>query len=165
MMRPAPLSNDTALPKDAIRYHLSQISSADAMPTVSVLLQPTSPLRLASDITACIDCIMEDGCDSAATFVKSPSSPFRAWVKTENGPKPFLPEHNPWRPRQALPPTYALNGAVYAFKTVPFLADESHSFLPGKSHMVEMPEERSIDIDTALDLKIAETIKRTLDGH
>lgn len=162
MMRPSALSDDIALPKDAIRYHLGQIAKEGSMPEISILLQPTSPLRIPSDITRCIDSILEDGYDSAATFVKTPSSPYRAWLKTDDGPKPFLSDHNPWRPRQELPSTFSLNGAVYAVKTDIFLADNTHSFLPGKSHMVEMPKERSIDIDSALDLKIAEAVKLSL---
>lgn len=164
MMRPDALSDDTALPKDAIRYHLGQMAKAGDVPEIIILLQPTSPLRIARDITDCVERIIEGGYESAATFVKSPSSPYRAWRQTDDGPVPFLPEHNPWRPRQALPPTYALNGAVYAVKTDIFLADESHSFLPGKACMVEMPETRSVDIDTALDLKIAEIVKLSLDS-
>ena len=40
-------------------------------------------------------------------------------------------------------------------KTDIFLVDDTHSFLPGKAKMVLMPDERSVDIDTKLDLDIA----------
>ena len=43
-------------------------------------------------------------------------------------------------------------------KTDVFLADGTHSFLPGKAKMVLMPDERSVDIDTKLDLDIAAAI-------
>jgi len=163
MMRPEELSDDTAMPKDAIRYHLAQLKQDGYVPDISILLQPTSPLRVSQDITSCIEHLTDEKYDSAATFVKSPSSPYRAWLKTETSPKPFLPEHNPWRPRQALPTTYALNGAVYAVKTEVFLTDDSHSFLPGQSALVEMSAERSVDIDTPLDLIIATAVKQYLD--
>ena len=155
MMRGEALSNDTALPKDAIRYHLSQM---DVQPDITVLLQPTSPLRAADDITNCLTPILSEGYDSAATFMKAPKSPYHAWTEDSGTPSPFVEGFNPWQPRQALAPTYCLNGACYAVKTDVFLADNTHSFLPGKAKMVVMPDERSVDIDTKLDLDIAAAI-------
>ena len=159
MMRPDDLASDTALPKDAIRHHRAEL---DALPDVVVLLQPTSPLRLPSDIDACVAPVLGGEADSAATFVKSTESPYRAW-RVENGGAivPAVAGHDPWRPRQALPPTYRLNGAVYAVRTDIFLCDDSHSFLPGRARMVEMPAERSHDIDVQADLDaVADVLRR-----
>lgn len=159
MMRPDELASDTALPKDAIRHHLAEL---DARPDVVVLLQPTSPLRLASDIDACVAPVLSGEADSAATFVRSAESPYRAWRVSEDGAiVPAISGHDPWRPRQALPPTYRLNGAVYAVRTDVFLSDDSHSFLPGRARMVEMPAERSHDIDVQADLDaVAEVLRQ-----
>ncbi len=158
MMRPDALATDTAMPKDAMRHHLKELSKENINPDIVVLLQPTSPLRQPQDITACVSAITVEHYDSAATFVKSPSSPYRAWLDAEHGPEPFVQDYDPWLPRQKLPTTYSLSGAVYAVRTDVFLADASHSFLPAKCKIVTIPPERSIDIDTALDLKIAETV-------
>jgi len=159
MMRGEALSNDTALPKDAIRYHLSQM---ETQPDITVLLQPTSPLRISEDITNCLTPLLYEGYDSAATFMKAPKSPYQAWTENKGSPSPFVEGFNPWQPRQALPPTYCLNGACYAMKTDVFLADGSHSFVPGKAKMVLMPDERSVDIDTKLDLDIASAIYKAV---
>lgn len=149
-MRPDELASDTALPKDALRYHLSQM---DTLPDVIVLLQPTSPLRIVDDIAACLTPVLSGEADSAATFVASTQSPYREWTCAKDGSvSPAIPDHDPWRPRQALPQTYRLNGAVYAVRTDLFLSDNSHSFLPGRNRMVLMPDERSIDIDVRDDL-------------
>jgi len=158
LMRSEELSHDTALPKDALRYHIAELEKAGRRPDITVLLQPTSPLRLARDISDCLLPIIQEGYDSAATFMKAPKSPFHAWTEAGDGPVPFIEGFNPWQPRQALAPTYCLNGAAYAAKTDIFLADDSHSFIPGRAKMVIMPEERSVDIDTHLDLAIAEAI-------
>jgi len=155
MMRGEELSNDTALPKDAIRYHLGQMQTK---PDITVLLQPTSPLRISEDITNCLTPLLNEGYDSAATFMKAPKSPYQAWTEENGTPSPFINSFNPWLPRQALAPAYCLNGACYAVKTDVFLTDNTHSFLPGKSKMVLMPDERSVDIDTKLDLDIAAAI-------
>lgn len=163
MVRPDELANDVAMPKDAIRYHLKALKSEGRMPYITVLLQPTSPLRGSQDIQACLNEIINNGMDSSATFVKSPSSPYRAWIQDDEGHLcPFMTGFDPWQPRQALPETFALNGAVYAVKTDLLLSQSDHSFLPGKSAMVVMPEERSVDIDTLLDFIVAEAVHDSL---
>ena len=155
MMRSKNLASDKARPKDAILYHLSQM---DSKPEVTVLLQPTSPLRIAEDITNCLIPILEQNYDSAATFIKAPRSLYHAWIEEDDTPKPFMTDVDPWQPRQSQSPTYCINGACYAVKTDIFLADETHNFLPGRAKMVLMPRERSVDIDTKLDLDIAAAI-------
>lgn len=58
--RPPELCNDQALNEDVLRYHLAQ-QPHDWV----VLLQPTSPLRTAEDIDACIErAQMGDACVS-----------------------------------------------------------------------------------------------------
>ncbi len=60
IVRPAELATDTASSEDVIRHALS-LHPADWV----VLLQPTSPLRTAEDIDACIErAQMGDGCIS-----------------------------------------------------------------------------------------------------
>lgn len=160
MMRPDALATDTAMPKDAILYHLEQMAQTGRVADIMVLLQPTSPLRLPEDVEACVRAVRERGFDSAATFVRSPSSPFRAWLNEPEGPRPFIEGFDPWKPRQALPETFALNGAVYAARVDIFAATPGNSFLPGRGCMVVMPPERSVDIDHAIDLLTAEAVAR-----
>lgn len=157
MMRPDELAGDTALPKDALRYHLGELSREGVEPDRIVLLQPTSPLRSPGNI---LDCLarLDEGSDSAATFVEAPVSPSRLWAIDAGEPRLYFEGENPWEGRQQLQKAFALNGAVYAVKTRPFLEDDSPSFLPGKSSAVIMSEEDSIDIDTLTDFVIAESI-------
>ncbi|GJL96028.1 MAG: acylneuraminate cytidylyltransferase [Hyphococcus sp.] len=157
MMRPATLASDTAPPKEAIRYHIDEIKPADR-PDIIVLLQPTSPLRAVKDISACVISVRDHGNDSCATFIEAPGDVFRAWKKTDKGMAPLYDGHDPWARRQDLPAAFVLNGAVYAVRAAPFLADHSINWLPGKSDMTVMPAERSIDIDTALDFDFAELV-------
>lgn len=159
MMRPDALADDTAMPKDALRYHLGTL---DSLPDITILLQPTSPLRTSEDIDACLSPLREKRADSAATFVRATQSPYRDWRESGDGTVvPVVAGFNPWLPRQALPPTYRLNGAVYAVRTRLFLNDDSHSFLPGRAQMVLMPAERSVDIDVREDLNRAAALMRT----
>ncbi|MBR9824352.1 MAG: acylneuraminate cytidylyltransferase family protein [Alphaproteobacteria bacterium] len=162
--RPAELASDTALPKDALRYHHDAMSK-DERPDVIVLLQPTSPLRLPADIDACVDAVVQEGWDSACTFKSADTNPHRAWRDDGGQLRPFIENSNPWAPRQALPTAIQLNGAVYAVRTDVFFADSSPSFLVGRAKAVIMSSERSVDIDTALDMRLAEVTKAHLDAE
>ncbi len=66
---------------------------------------------------------------------------------------PVLPIENRPTRRQLLPQAYALNGAVYVAKIDWLMA--SRSFLTPETIAYLMPRERSVDIDTAMDFKIA----------
>jgi CMP-N-acetylneuraminic acid synthetase len=58
--------------------------------------------------------------------------------------------------RQDLPPVYQLNGAIYVTRRKVLMEEER---LLGKHTLSYiMPQERSIDIDTPIDFKIAEII-------
>ena len=56
--------------------------------------------------------------------------------------------------RQDLPKYYRINGAIYLSNVDFFL--NNGSIYEGKVIGYEMPQERSVDIDTAFDFKIAE---------
>jgi N-acylneuraminate cytidylyltransferase len=125
---------------------------------VTVLLEPTSPLRSVEDIDACLDQLRQTpSVDSVATFTEAELNPHRAWRLKGGSPEPFIEGAVPWRPRQALPEAYQLNGAVYAFWT-DRLPKDAIAPLFGQAGAVYMPAERSVDIDTELDLKLANLI-------
>ena len=58
--------------------------------------------------------------------------------------------------RQSTPSVFAMNASVYAWKT-PVLLNQTN-LISGKVKHVEMPEERSIDIDAEIDFKLVEII-------
>ena len=128
-----------------------------ALDDVLVLLEPTCPLRSPEDIGACLRRLAGGGLDSVATFKPAELHPHRAWRIQSEAASPFLSAVDPWQPRQKLPPAFQLNGAVYAFRTDRLPAD-SAAILFGAMGAVVMPAERSIDIDDALDLLVAEAV-------
>jgi N-acylneuraminate cytidylyltransferase len=155
--RPADLATDDALVVDALRYHLEEWRSSDADPAVVVLLEPTCPLRTVEDVRACLRRLAAGDVDSVGTFTEAALNPHRAWRVNEGTPKPFVDEAVPWRPRQQLPDAYQLNGGVYAFFADRLPAD-SVAPLFGRTGAVYMPEERSVDIDSAVDLRLANVL-------
>jgi N-acylneuraminate cytidylyltransferase len=124
-----------------------------------VLLEPTCPFRVVKDVQKCLE-LLDNGFDSAATFVDAEVNPHRTWRLTKGQPSPFIDSANPWLPRQELPEAYQLNGGCYAFKTtaVRSATSDNPSLLFGKAGSVQMPPERSVDIDSPVDLIVAQTM-------
>lgn len=158
IMRPAELATDKSLPKDAVLQVLESLEARGRNYEYVVLLQPTSPLRIAADIDACIELVHKKNLDSAASFMKSKTNPYRAFKIEDGKPDTFIDGVNPWQPRQDLPNSYELNGAVYVVNVKGFRAEKTASFLFGKTGATIMPEERSHDIDTLLDFVTCEAL-------
>ena len=63
--------------------------------------------------------------------------------------------------RQDVPAVYELNGAIYGWKRQSFLASEN--FIHDDSDIYIMPAERSIDIDTEFDFRIARLLMESVE--
>ena len=69
---------------------------------------------------------------------------------------PVMPSGVQVTRRQNLPPTYALNGAVYVADSA--WLRERRSYLAEETLGYVMPRERSLDIDTELDFRVLESL-------
>lgn len=155
--RPDHLSGDTALPADMLRDLIARLRAQGETARYVVLLEPTAPFRLPEDISNCLRRLHEDGLDSVATFMDAHLNPHRAWTIADGQATPFIPGAIPWLPRQALPPAYQLNGAVYAF-IADGLKPDTPAVLFGNSGAVIMDKARSFDIDDAQDFAVANAL-------
>ncbi len=131
--RPAHLATDEAT-TEAVVMHA--ICALDDTFDIVCLLQPTSPLRTASDIDGCLELLMSNR--SAVSVCESHHVIF-------DGTEP--------KRRQDRPPTLVLNGAVYCCYVSDFM--EHRAFITGQTAPYVMPQERSVDIDTQADLEYA----------
>lgn len=152
-VRPAALADDAASSADVARHALGALERPYDL---LVLLQPTSPLRLTSDIEACIRRVAQGVAPSCISVTPAAKSPW--WMQTmdESGRlTPLLPPV-PAARRQDLPVVHVPNGAVYVVRVAWFL--EHGTFLGQDSVGHVMPAERSVDIDTLLDFRLAEAM-------
>ncbi len=152
-VRPAELANDQA---DSVSVALHALDSLERSFDLLVLLQPTSPLRLAADIDTCLRRLVDEGAPSCLGVTEAPCSPY--WMLTMDGAGRLmrLLDAPAATRRQDLPAVYVPNGAVYAVR-VPWL--RHHRAFVGEGTLGHiMPAERSVDIDTILDFHMAETI-------
>jgi N-acylneuraminate cytidylyltransferase len=148
LRRPAHLAQDDTPGVEPALHALEALPGFDMI----VLLQPTSPLRQASDIDGCIESCLAAGLTCCVSVVLATESPY--WMFTLTGEQALQPllatPGGVIARRQDLPPAYLLNGAVYAAGSA-WLAREGGFIRPGVRGWV-MPAERSLDIDGQADL-------------
>ena len=157
--RPDDLATDTSLVIDAIKYTVRKVEEEGEDVDIVILLEPTSPLRRTEDIEKCIQVLLEDRADSAATFTQSNVSPNRLWRVTDDVVEPFIEGAIPWLPRQKQPTAYELTGQIYALsKKILFEKEDSISTLSGRIFPVITPRETALDIDTEFDFLLAEKV-------
>jgi N-acylneuraminate cytidylyltransferase len=155
--RPASLAGDDAPSMDVVLHALDQLAGFEWI----VLLQPTSPLRLAVDIDAAIEQCLKTNAPACVSVCEAPASPWWMFQVGEQGAlRSFLPPEQRPAKRQDLPDLYALNGAVYVAKTE--WLQTSRSFLTEETVAYVMPPARSVDIDTLFDFQWAECL---LENH
>ncbi len=154
-VRPAELATGAARSIDVVRHALEVLpESYDLL----VLLQPTSPLRLAEDIDAAVRLCVESGAPACVSLTPADKPPH--WMHALSARqtlRPILPEYDRASRRQDLPPAYAVNGAVYVARTDWIRAQDN--FVTPETVGYVMPRERSIDIDDEFDLVLAEALE------
>ena len=131
------------------------LSNLDAKYDIVVLLQPTSPLRTAEDIVGAMNLFFEKEADTLFSVCETSHPMF--WCNTLDeslSAKDFVKKEYQ-KPRQMLPKSYTLNGAIYIIKTK--LLDNP-DFYSSKGYVYIMETKRSVDIDSELDFKIAEQL-------
>ena len=159
--RPDELASDDSSSIDVILHVLDYLGNRGELPDLFVLLQPTSPLRTSEDIEASINSFLESDCDSLVSVCELDHRSLLNF-SLEDG---FLVQNNNEAlfnsRRQDIPTHYALNGAIYI--TTPEFIRKNRSFYSDKTIPHVMSKEKSIDIDTPFDFRLAEFILNECD--
>lgn len=147
-------SGDTAGSWDVVREVIERFEEKSEFYDNIMLLQPTSPLRTDFDICNCFELMLKKEANAIISVCETEHSPL--WCNTlpadlcmDN----FRNEKYRDLPRQELPVFYRINGAVYLIKRKEL--DRSPMFTQ-HCYAYIMPHDRSIDIDSEVDFKIAE---------
>ena len=122
---------------------------------VLVDLDATSPLRDVKDIKDAYRQFLNENADILITACPARKNPYYNMVELVNGrvQKVKLLD-NPPRCRQNAPKVYDMNSSIYIWKRKTLLGNDS--LFTDKTSLYVMPEERSVDIDTALDWEFVE---------
>jgi N-acylneuraminate cytidylyltransferase/CMP-N,N'-diacetyllegionaminic acid synthase len=159
--RPDEMATDTAPKLPAIRHCLEQaIARTGTTPEIFVDLDVTSPLRLASDIAGAVDLLRQSGASNVITGARSRRSPYFNLVEQRADGSVGLSKSAdpPIVRRQDAPRCFDMNASIYVWRVASFLQHPA-VFYPD-TRLFEMPEERSIDIDSDLDFTLVELLLR-----
>lgn len=164
-MRPAELATDTAPTVPVVRHATEFVESQDDIRLDWVmLLQPTEPFRTVGDLEEALRLAETGGCDSVISVVQVFATHPMLMKRIEDGRlSPYCVEEIEGTRRQDYdPPAYMRNGAVYL--TARDVLMKRSTIWGDVIRPYVMPPERSISIDSELDLKLADLMMTDADG-
>lgn len=154
--RPSILATDTAGSREVILHAMEWADENAISYDCIVLLQPTSPLRNANDITKAIS-LYTPTIDMVVSVTDASSNPYYNCFECDNNGYLNISKGDGLiTRRQDAPPAYEYNGAIYVINPVSIRNMAMGAFSRKVPYI--MPRDRSIDIDTPLDLAVAEVI-------
>lgn len=154
LKRPDELASDTAAKIPAIRWGVEEAERILGLRfDTCVDLDATSPLRDVSDIKGAV-ALLEAGAGIVITAAPSRRSPYFNMVELdETGAARLVkPLDKATVRRQDAPKCFDMNASIYVWERE-VLAAEDKLFLP-TTKLFEMPEIRSMDIDSELDFQM-----------
>lgn len=156
-IRPDYLSNDTATTYDVLQHTIESLA-LNKPNILLVLLQPTSPLRTTEELDKAIEYFIQKNALGVVSVSEMEHSPLWANVlPDDNNMLNFLPNNIVGKRSQDLPTYYRINGSIYIYDIESLLKNKKVFFDERVFAFVTVPD-TSIDIDTMLDFKIAESI-------
>ena len=149
-------ASDVASSWDVVKEVLKKYQEMGIVFDTFTLLQPTSPLRKYEDIKKAYELFKEKDAIAVVSVCEMEHSPLWSNTLPENNSLSGFLRADSNKQRQKLETFYRINGAIYMADVKAFL--ENTNLYREDCYAYKMPAERSIDIDTELDFKIAETI-------
>lgn len=157
--RPSIISGDNSPERDAWIHAINFLKKKNINFDIFLSLPTTSPLRSLHDIKRSLKLIKK--CDFVFTGTKSKRSPWFNMVKVNKSKSlELLLKKNSLKvvTRQMTPHSYDLTTVAYVSR--PNYILQRKNFFSGKVMLNEIPECRSLDIDTNFDLKIARLLMK-----
>lgn len=155
-MRSSKTSSDTASSWDMVEEVLDAYRKIGKEFDSFCLLQPTSPLRTAEDISSAYNLYIEKASFAVVSVCEAEHSPLWCGHLSENNEFVDFIDPENIKQRQVGKVFYRLNGALYIVNINKF-SNDRFLYKTGSFAYVMSPE-KSVDIDTDIDFKLAEII-------
>lgn len=157
-MRPSALAQDDTPEWLAWQHAVQTLRAIGALSPAQafISLPPTAPLRAAEDVDRCLVALAEKDTDIVVTVRPAERNPYFNMVTLDGSGYAHLvvQPREPVPRRQSAPIVYDLTTVAYA--AWPEFVLRAQSMFDGRVRVVVVPSERALDIDTELDLRIAE---------
>ena len=159
ILRPAKISGDKSPELYAWKHAIqNDLNSEDE---IFISLPATSPLRSVKDIDKAILKFKKSNFDILIGITPSQRNPYLNMVKKIGKNIKIVIDRKNYYRRQDVPKVYDITTAIYIAKKRYFL--NTKEILKGKVGYIEIPKERSLDIDDMYDLKLAKILLRKED--
>ena len=158
IVRNPALCTDEASSMDVVFDALNQREEPGNTYDALILLQPTSPIRASKDITQSITLFERKNAQAVISVCECEHSPL--WTNTlsaDEAMSNFMPKQVMGKRSQDLPAYYRLNGAIYIANCQTLRENNTFFNLP-HSFAYIMQAENSVDVDSAIDLALAEVL-------
>jgi CMP-N,N'-diacetyllegionaminic acid synthase len=161
-VRPGDLAEDDTPDRPVFLHAIEWLKENEGYEfDILVNLRCTSPLRRPEHISAVLNCMLTEDCDSVRTVdaVQGKNHPYWCLRKDENGfGHSFIEsiERKKYYRRQLLPPAYSINALVDAMYVKTILKYDN--LYGSKMKLLETDPLYSMDIDTHKDLIICEAV-------
>lgn len=155
-VRPAELAQDDSTSVDVVRHAVQWLrDNKGENYDYVMILQPTSPLRTADDIDACIKKIVDTGADSVMAMKELVDYSLKKLKKIiDDKILPYAEDEGKApSPRHKLEKMYKRNASIFLTKTELVMVGDLFGQV-SRPHL--MPEERSVDINNLVDFDLAE---------
>jgi len=162
-LRPAELAQDTTEDWQVFVHLLDWLEEHQSwVPDLIVNLRPTSPMRTAKHVEDAIRLLVETGVDSVKAVCLARQHPHKMWLRRRDAEiepflkTPFRLSRGPDVPRAELEDVYWQNGVVDVTRIQ--VIREQRAMIGRRVAGLVTRLEESIDIDTPLDLALAELL-------
>ncbi len=163
--RPAELATDTAAKLPVIQHCVAEVEKQTGIRFNTLVdLDATSPLRLPEDIIGAVKLLEDSGVSNVITGMPARRSPYFNLVEVgvDDVARLSKPPQGLVVRRQDAPPCYDMNASVYVWQHDALFSNAT--IFNSDTRLYEMPEERSIDIDSELDFKFVEFLFKSKQG-
>lgn len=160
--RPAELSRDDSPEWLVWRHALSYLeTTGDGRFDALLVVPTTAPLRNVADLESCLQEFAKGGADVVITVTDAHRNPYFNMVRLDpdGTVAPAITSKAAPRRRQDAPLVYDMTTVAYVAR--PEVVMTRNGIFDGRVRHVHVPPERAVDIDTELDLRIAEFLAKT----
>ncbi len=156
-IRPKELASDDSSIFDVLLHTMDWMENRERyLFNILVLLHATAPLRIPEDIDNCIEMLVKEQADNVFSVAEAHRNPYFNMVEIYGNGKIGLVKEGSFVTRQSAPKVFDINASVYVWWKDVF--KKKKSIFSENTQIYIMPKERSIDIDDAIDFKIAEML-------
>ncbi|MCJ8161552.1 acylneuraminate cytidylyltransferase family protein [Acinetobacter zhairhuonensis] len=159
-LRPDALSNDHASSFDVIKHAIEKLDIKKENHLI-VLLQPTSPLRLVTELDAALDFFIAKNAKGIVSVSETEHSPLWSNIMPDNSSlAEFIRPEVEGKRSQDLPKFYRLNGSIYIYEVLSLLENDK-IFFDSDVYGFQTEKATAVDIDSEIDFFWAEAILKS----